>query len=313
MTSSTRAHRDRSTSRSQHSGGGTSVAAVGLHYGGTDRSMPLVDLAQAAEQRGFDSLFLPEHSHIPSAGLTPFPGGGEVPERYFRLWDPLVGLAYVAAHTGLVIGTCVALPGGHDPISYAKAIATLDSMSGGRFVMGVGFGWNNEEFEDHGFDAPSKYSVVTEKIALMRQLWTEDEASFDGEHVRLSPSRVWPKPAQGPHPPILLGARASRINFRRIAEWGDGWIPMGNDTVETLADQLPQLHAAWGDAGRDRADLQVTVLQKMRPGIGDVVEKLGEMGVQRVLIDIPTADESTILPLLDEVAAATRLQPLQSH
>ena len=286
------------------SAGDHSRPKVGLHYGGTDQSMPLVDLALAAEQRGFESLFLPEHSHIPSARRSPFPGGGEMPDRYFRLWDPLVGLAQVAAISDLVIGTCVALPGGHDPISYAKAIATLDVMSGGRFVMGVGFGWNNDEFEDHGFAAESKYAVVTEKIALMKRLWTADEASYTGDHVRLSPSRVWPKPLQHPHPPILLGSRASRINFRRIAEWGDGWIPMGNDVVDTLGTQLPQLHAAWCDAGRNLADLQIVVLQKIRPGIGEIVDRLGELGVHRVLIDIPTADAGTILPLLDEVAEA---------
>jgi probable F420-dependent oxidoreductase len=282
----------------------TGPLRVGLHYGGTDTSMPLVVLARAAEQRGFESLFVPEHSHIPSAHHTPFPGGGDVPERYYRLWDPLVGLSYVAATTGLTVGTCTALPGGHDPISYAKAVATLDVMSGGRLVLGVGFGWNNDEFADHGFDARDKYAVVEEKIALMKSLWTEDEASYEGKHVRLSPSRVWPKPVQRPHPPILLGVRSGPIGFRRIAKWADGWIPMGHNVVDTLEVDLKQLAAEWERTGRDPADIRVTVLQALRPELSDVLDRFRQMPVERVIVDIPTDSEEVLLPLLDEVAGA---------
>lgn len=279
---------------------------VGLHYGGTDTSMPLVDLGRAAEQRGFESLFVPEHSHIPSMRRTPFPGGGEVPSGYFRLWDPLVGLSFVAASTNLVVGTCTALPGGHDPISYAKAVASLDVMSGGRLVMGVGFGWNNDEFEDHGFDARDKYTVVEEKIALMKSLWTDDEASYDGKHVRLSSSKVWPKPAQRPHPPLLLGVRPGRIGFRRIAKWADGWIPMGHHPVDTLEADLKELAVEWERVGRDPAGIQVTVLQGLRPDLADVLDRFREMPVGRVIVDVPTAGEEVLLPILDTVAAAMR-------
>lgn len=282
----------------------TGPLRVGLHYGGTDTSMPLVDLARAAEQRAFESLFVPEHSHIPSAHHTPFPGGGDVPDRYYRLWDPLVGLSYVAATTGLIVGTCTALPGGHDPISYAKAVATLDVMSGGRLVLGVGFGWNNDEFTDHGFDARDKYAVVEEKIALMKSLWTEDEASYEGKHVRLSPSRVWPKPVQRPHPPILLGVRSGPIGFRRIAKWADGWIPMGHNVVDTLEADLKRLAVEWERAGRDPADIRVTVLQSLRPGLADVLDRFRQMPVERVIVDIPTDSEGVLLPLLDEIARA---------
>ena len=158
----------------------TEVFGVGLHYGATDQSMPLLDTALAAEERGFDSMFLPEHTHIPTSRRTPYPGGGDIPGRYLRLWDPLVALGFVAARTNLVVGTCVCLPGEHDPIAMAKAVATLDVQSGGRFVMGVGFGWNNEEFEDHGYPAEHKRAVAIEKIKMMQALWTQDEASFEG-------------------------------------------------------------------------------------------------------------------------------------
>jgi probable F420-dependent oxidoreductase len=279
---------------------------VGLHYGATDQSMGLVDLAVAAEERGFDSVFVPEHSHIPTSRRTPYPGGGEIPGRYLRLWDPLVGLAFVAARTSLVVGTCVALPGEHDPIALAKAVATLDVLSGGRFVMGVGFGWNAEELEDHGFQAEQKYEVLTEKIALMKQLWTKDEASFTGRHVRLSPSWAWPKPRQRPHPPVLLGGFATRTTFRRVAAWADGWIPMSMAPAATLEKDLINLRHEWDAAGRDPERLEVTVMQepKPEPSLREVFEQYRDLGVNRVLVDVPTEGADVLLPLLDEIAPA---------
>ncbi|TWH24078.1 putative F420-dependent oxidoreductase [Rhodococcus rhodochrous J45] len=279
---------------------------VGIHYGGTEDSVPPVDLARAAEERGLDSIFVPEHSHIPSVRRTPFPGSGEVPERYFGLWDPLVSLSFVAASTGLTVGTCTALPGGHDPISYAKAVATLDVLSGGRLVLGVGFGWNDDEFEDHGFDPHDKYAVVEEKIALMKALWTEDEAAYEGNHVRLSPSRVHPKPVQHPHPPVLLGCRAGRIGFRRIARWADGWIPMGHNVVDRIEDDLELLAEEWERVGRDPADIRVTVLQAPRPDLADVLDRFRGMPVERVVVDVPTAGEDVVLPALEEIARAAQ-------
>lgn len=284
----------------------TSPLRVGIHYGGTVDSVPLVDLAQAAEDRGLDSIFVPEHSHIPSARRTPFPGGGEVPDRYYGLWDPLVSLSFVAASTGLTVGTCTALPGVHDPISYAKAVATLDVLSGGRLVLGVGFGWNDDEFADHGFDARDKYAVVEEKIALMKALWTEDEAAYEGKYVRLSPSRVWPKPVQRPHPPVLLGVRPGRIGFRRIARWADGWIPMGHNVVDRLEGDLQLLADEWEQVGRDPAHIRVTVLQAPRPDLADVLDRFREMPVERVIVDVPTAGRDEVLPVLDEIARAAQ-------
>jgi probable F420-dependent oxidoreductase len=279
---------------------------VGLHYGATDQSMGLVDVAVAAEERGFDSVFVPEHTHIPTSRRTPYPGGGEIPGRYLRLWDPLVALSFVAARTNLVIGTCVSLPGGHDPIALAKAVATLDVHSGGRFVMGVGFGWNAEEFENHGFAAEHKHAVVIEKIELMKRLWREDEASFEGEHLTLSPSWSWPKPRQHPHPPILVGGGANRATFRRVAAWGDGWIPMGMAPSTTLEKDLVMLREEWDGAGRDPLRLHVMVMQSPGPEsfLRSVIERYRDLGVNRVLIDIPTEGAEVLLPLLDGIAPA---------
>ena len=277
---------------------------IGLHYGATDQSMPLVDVALAAQERGFDSIFVPEHTHIPSSRRTPYPGGGEIPGRYLRLWDPVTALAFVAARTDLVVGTCVSLPGEHDPIALAKAVATLDVQSGGRFVMGVGFGWNEEEFEDHGFSARIRRKVVAEKIGIMKRLWTEDEASFEGEHVSLSPSWAWPKPVQQPHPPVLLGGAASPVNFRRIADWGDGWIPLTMQPGPTLEADLAELRQVWDSAGRDPDRLHVMTMQAPGPTaeLISLIENYRTLGVTRVVIDIPTEGPDVLLPLLDELA-----------
>jgi probable F420-dependent oxidoreductase len=286
---------------------------VGLHYGGTDRSMPIVELAQQAEARGFDGMFVPEHTHIPSSRATPYPGGGEIPERYLRLWDPLVALSFVAAQTSMVVGSCVCLPGEHDPIALAKAVATIDVQSGGRFVLGVGFGWNNEEFADHGFAIENKHSVVTEKIELMKRLWTEDEAGFEGEFVRLSPSWAWPKPLQRPHPPVLVGGGSNAATFRRVVAWGDGWIPMSTEPSTTLADDLTRLRNLWAEAGRDPAGPHVVVMQRPLPteDLRAVIGRYRELGVHRVLLDVPTEGADVVLPVLD--AAAPAVAEHQEH
>lgn len=279
---------------------------VGLHYGATDESMPLLEVAGAAQARGLASIFLPEHTHIPSARRTPFPGGGEIPRRYLRVFDPLTALAMIAARTDLVVGTCVALIGEHDPIAYAKATATLDYLSNGRLVLGVGFGWNDEEFESHGYSAKDKYSVVTEKLQLMKAIWTQDEASFVGRHVRLEPSWSWPKPVQRPHPPVLLGGRATAKTFERIAAWADGWIPMTMEPAATFDDDVGRLREVWLAAGRPLDSLQVVVMQApLQTGeLADRFDFFADRGVRHVLVDLPTEPAEVIVPLLDAITSA---------
>jgi len=276
---------------------------LGLHYVATPESMGVADLAAAAEARGFGGVFLPEHTHIPVSRATPYPGGVEMPDKYTRVWDPYVALSFVAATTSLTVGTCVSLPGEHDAIALAKTVATLDQLSHGRMILGVGYGWNREEFEDHGYDRADLRAVVREKVALMRALWTEDVASFEGDHVTLSPSWAWPKPAQQPYPPVLLGVPATQQHFAELVEWADGWIPMAMPTADELAPDVARLRRAWDLAGRDTATLRIAAMQLADPArLERELDAFADLGVGWLMIDIPTADADELLPLLDDLS-----------
>jgi len=280
---------------------------VGLHYVATPESMGVPELAAAAEARGFAGVFLPEHTHIPVSRATPYPGGMEMPEKYTRVWDPYVALSFIAATTSLTVGTCVSLPGEHDAIALAKTVATLDQLSGGRMILGVGYGWNREEFEDHGYDRADLRAVVREKVALMRALWTEDVASFEGEHVALSPSWAWPKPAQLPYPPVLLGVPPTDRHFAELVDWADGWIPMAMPTADELAPDVARLQRAWDAGGRDPASLQVAAMQLADAArLEHELDAFADMGVGWLMIDVPTAGTDVVLPLLDDLSRLTR-------
>jgi len=264
---------------------------IGVFADCTDYSIPIVDLARAVEERGFTGIFLNEHPHLPvHAPRSQYPGGGETPMRYSHFWDPYVALSFVAASTELDIGTCISLVGEHDPIALAKAVATLDSLSGGRLTLGVGFGWHREEFEDHGHPATVRAKVVEEHVRLMRALWTNDVAGFKGEFVRVSPSWSWPKPAQKPHPPVLLGVRGGQRNFDRMAAWADGWVPMGTPAFRNgvFAGQVAELRAAFDRAGRDPASVRLTViLSRVSPQrLPDLAEQAHTLGAERVLVKV---------------------------
>ena len=279
---------------------------VGLHYAATPESMDVVEFAVAAEERGFAGVFLPEHTHIPVSRATPYPGGSEMPEKYKRVWDPYVALSFIAATTDLAIGTCVSLVGHHDAITLAKTVATLDRLSQGRMVLGVGYGWNREEFEDHGYDRADVRAVVREKVALMRALWTEEVASYEGRHVSLSPSWAWPKPVQQPYPPVLLGVFATDRHLAELAQWADGWIPMAMPTASELAPDVDRLCRAWEAAGRDPATIQVAAMQL--PDVARLERELdafAAMGVGWLMIDVPTAPADVVVPLLDELSRLT--------
>jgi probable F420-dependent oxidoreductase len=279
---------------------------VGLHYVATPESMGVAELAAAAEARGFAGVFLPEHTHIPVSRATPYPGGMEMPEKYTRVWDPYVALSFIAATTSLTVGTCVSLPGEHDAIALAKTVATLDQLSHGRMILGVGYGWNREEFEDHGYDRADLRAVVREKVALMRALWTEDVASFDGEHVALSPSWAWPKPVQQPYPPVLLGVPATDRHFAELVDWADGWIPMAMPTADELAPDVARLRRAWDAGGRDPASLQIAAMQLADAArLEHELDAFADMGVGWLMIDVPTAGADEVLPLLDDLSRLT--------
>ena len=276
----------------------------------TDRSMDVRELAQAAEERGLESLWLPEHTHIPVSRRTPPPTGEAVlPDEYRRCLDPLVALAAAASVTSsLRLGTGILLPAQREPIVTAKAVATLDHLSGGRAALGVGFGWNEDELAHHGVAMGERRAVARERVLAMQALWAEDEASFDGEHVRFSPSWSWPKPVQRdvdgrPRVPTLIGGAPGPKLFAHLAEYADGWIPIGG---RGLTEAIPRYREAVEAAGRDPDAMEVVPFGSLPdPGKLDHFERIG---VTECVFRLPSAGRDVVLPILDEQAAlaATR-------
>lgn len=269
---------------------------VSCNYHATDRSMSPVAVAVEAEQRGFAGLFLPEHTHIPASRETPPPNGeDELPEMYWRTFDPIVMLAAVAqATTTLRIGTSVSLPAQHDPIAYAKQIATLDVVSGGRLVLGVGFGWNREEMRAHGVDPRTRRAHVAEVIGCMRALWRDHEATFDGRFVSLAPSWAYPKPVQPGGPPVYVGGAAGPKLLDAVAAWGDGWMPIGGGGLKTA---IPALRARAEAHGRDPATLRIAPMA-VEPSPGKL-EYYAELGVHEVGLRLPTGPADEVRRALD--------------
>lgn len=265
----------------------------------TDRSMDVVELARAVEERGLYSLYAPEHTHIPVSRATPAPTGDDVlRDEYRRTFDPFVALTAAAtATTRIRVGTGVCLIAQRDPIVTAKEVATLDHLSGGRFTLGIGFGWNKEEMADHGVAYADRRAVVREKVLTMQRLWRDDEASFEGRHVRVSPSWAWPKPVQRPHPPVLIGGAAGPTLFAHVVEYADGWSPIGG---AGLTKALPELHRAAEAAGRDPATLTVVPWGTI-PNQGKL-EHYASLGIHEVVLQLPHAPADRVLPVLDRHA-----------
>jgi len=263
----------------------------------TDQSMPVPELAREAEERGFDSVWIPEHTHIPTSRRTPPPTGDEVlAEEYKRSVDPLVALAAAAAVTERVhLGTGVMLPAQREPLVTAKAIATLQNLSGGRFEMGIGFGWNEDEMEDHGVAYGSRRAHAREHVLAMQALWRDEVASFDGEHVSFPPTWSWPKPERPV--PVLVGGGAGPKMFAHLAEYADGWIPIGG---AGLAEALPRLHAALEDAGRDPSSMRIVPFGS-HPS-ADKLEHFASIGVTECVFRLPSAPRDEVLPVLDAQA-----------
>jgi probable F420-dependent oxidoreductase len=247
---------------------------------------------------------LPEHSHIPIRRSTPYPmayGGGVLPDFYKRTYDPFVALSFAAAATTrLRIGTGICLLALRDAIQTAKEVASLDTLSGGRFVFGVGFGWNADEFVNHGVPFHGRFALVREKVALIKQLWTEEEASFSGELVNLEPSWAWPKPVQKPYPPIYLGGNGP-VTMRHAAEWADAWYPTGPLEDPTLERAIPIFKRMVADAGRDPAAVRVGVA----PGTADgaSLEAYIANGVDECNVAVVGGSRDELLANLDAVAA----------
>ncbi len=272
---------------------------IGVFIFATDYSIRMDDLASELEARGFESLFLPEHTHIPTSRKSPWSGGPELPREYWHTYDPFVALSFAAKATSkLKLGTGICLLPQRDTFSTAKSVASLDRMSDGRFVFGLGGGWNVEEMEDHGVEYNTRFKLMRERVLAMKQLWTQDESSYQGEMIEFEPAWAWPKPLQKPHPPILLGGE-SDYTLNRVVEYCDGWIPRarpGFDPVEGMN----RMRRAAEKAGRDPATLSMSVFRAPREK--QKLEAYAAAGVQRSLLHLPAADRDTVLKLLDEYA-----------
>ena len=270
---------------------------IGVFIFATDYTIPMDELGKELEERGFESLFLPEHTHIPTSRKSPFPGGGELPREYSHTYDPFVALAFAAAvTTKLKLGTGICLVPQRDPIVTAKAIASLDMMSGGRFVFGIGGGWNVEEMNDHGAEYKTRFKLMREQILTMKALWTKEQADFEGEMVRLSPSWSYPKPMQRPHPPILLGGE-SDYTLRRVVDYCDGWFPRAGRGFEP-AELMARLRGIADEVGRDMATLQVSLFRAPPDAAG--IAACREAGIDRAILGLPSGDRDTVLGLLDD-------------
>jgi probable F420-dependent oxidoreductase len=273
---------------------------IGITLFATDQSMSPVDLAVEAEARGFASIYVPEHTHIPVSRRTPPPTGEtELAEEYKRSLDPYIALAAAASVTGRIrLGTGIGLVAQHDTLTFAKQIATLDRLSGGRLVLGIGFGWNREEMENHGVDVKRRRALVREKMLAMQALWSQEVASFEGEFVRFEASWQWPKPVQQPRPRILIGGAAGPVLFDHISEYADGWLPIGG---AGLKQSLGELRRAWEARGRDPASLHIAPM-----GVLPDAEKLdyyASIGCAEAVLRVPSASRDRVLPVLDEYAS----------
>ena len=271
----------------------------------TDYSMSPGELAVALEERGFDSLWAPEHSHIPLARTASYPGGGALPREYYEVMDPFVTLTAAAAATKkLLVGTGICLVVQRDPIQTAKAVATIDHISGGRFLFGVGNGWNQDEIENHGTVFASRHKLARERIEAMKAIWTEAQPSYAGEFVNFTPMETGPKPLQKPHPPIIVGG-AFPWGAKRAVRYGDGWMPhrvrKHYDDVGALIPQFRQLVA---EAGRREEDLPITIWGVKEDRDALLADR--DLGVARVVLSLASAKRDEILPELDRWAALVR-------
>ncbi len=275
-------------------------ARFGITMFPTDYSIQPVELARAVEARGFDSLFFPEHTHIPTSRATPFPGGGELPKQYSHTFDPFVALGACAAVTKHIsLGTGICLVVQRDPITLAKEVASVDLLSGGRFILGIGAGWNREEMENHGADYRHRWDVVREKVLAMKAIWTEDEAEFHGAHVNFDPIWSYPKPVQPGGPPIWIGANSPWV-FDRIAEYANGWMPIGG----LGSGNMDKLKAACDKVGRRVEDVTLALF-----GAPEKIDSLRgriDQGFDELIFNIPSESAELTLAKLDRLAELVR-------
>jgi probable F420-dependent oxidoreductase len=273
---------------------------IGLYAPLTDTSLPVTRLAVAVEARGFESLWVPEHSHIPTTGNTPYPGRGPVTRDFARTLDPFIALTAAAAvTTRLRLGTGICLLAQRDTIHTAKAVATLDHVSSGRVLFGVGGGWNRPEMENHGTDYATRFRRLEEQIQALKVIWGADESEFHGEHVDFDPLWCWPKPVTQPHPPIYLGGE-SEHTLRRVVWLGDGWLPRVRDPALVL-EGIARLRALARDAGRDERSIEISAFGL--PPKADAIAPFRDAGIDRAILALAPGSEDETLRRLDRYAA----------
>jgi probable F420-dependent oxidoreductase len=277
---------------------------MGLCTFPTAHGLAPAELAALAEKAGFESLWFAEHSHIPASRVTPWPGGAELPDFYYRVLDPVAAIAAAAAVTDRIrLGFGIALVVQRDPIQFAKSVASLDVMSNGRIDVGVGGGWNAEEMANHGTDIANRWKVLRERVEAMKVIWTQDEAEYHGEFVDFDPIFSWPKPVQVPHPPLHFGGRLPG-GLRRALRHGQGWIPLLGRGDSDFAAHMETVRAGANELGRDLSSFEVTVYGS-GPDVG-ALERYRDAGIDRVLLFVPPmsqADARTAIDLYRQILA----------
>jgi probable F420-dependent oxidoreductase len=273
---------------------------VGISFFATDETVPPPEFGRMCEERGFESLLLAEHTHIPASRRTDYPAGGKLPREYYRTHDPFVTLASIASVTErLRLGTGICLVIQRDPIVTAKEVASLDVISGGRAIFGVGAGWNLEEMESHGTDPERRFGLMRERVEAIKAIWTEEIADYHGEQVHLEAVHVWPKPLQDPHPPVFIGGNGSGV-IERVLRYGDGWMPNNFGDEERLLARVAKLHRLAEERGLPRP--LVTLIGT--PHDPAALERYRVAGVDRVTSWIPSAEREVVERALDAFAAA---------
>jgi probable F420-dependent oxidoreductase len=277
-----------------------SAVKFGVTYFPTDYAIPPADLGRECEARGFESLWVAEHTHIPASRESPWPGGADLPQEYWHTLDPFVALTAAAmVTTGLRVGTGIALVIQRDPIVLAKEVASLDHISGGRFLFGVGGGWNREEMRDHGTDPALRWGVLRERIEAMKEIWTKDDAEYHGRYVDFGPMWSWPKPVQKPYPPILVGGDGPNT-FKRVVAYGDAWSPIvGRSSATPFEDRLAEFRRYCEDHGRPGIPVTVYFVGRLDE---EQLRRFAGLGVERLICYVPPAGADQVIPRLDRYA-----------
>jgi probable F420-dependent oxidoreductase len=277
-----------------------------MHFGAsmflTDYSMTPGELAQALEARGFESIWAPEHSHIPTSRRTPYPGGGDLPKAYYDVMDPFVTLTAAAMATKtLKVGTGVCLVNQRDTIQTAKLVASIDQVSGGRFLFGIGVGWNAEEMENHGTEFASRAKLVRERVEAMKLIWTKSKAEYHGELVNFPEMMTWPKPVQKPHPPVIVGGAYPQA-ARRAVRYGEGWIPLAGrpNQYGDVFDYVPKFRTMLKEAGRTEDSCPITLFNVQEDA--DLLKRYRDLGAVRVSVSLASDKADATLPILDRWA-----------